>query len=86
LLQKFPEGTPMGNGRDADVGHLPDPKAYASKICGAEICGAMAEQRGRNGSNENESTPQQFLHLVGCRDPNSRRAPWVRPRPASPKP
>jgi hypothetical protein len=71
----------MGNGGSADVRHLPDPKVDAS-----EICGAMAEQRRRDGCDENESTPQQFLHLVGCHDPNSRRAPWVRPRPTSPKP
>ncbi len=44
-------------------------------------CGAMAEQRG-DSSRGNESAPQKFVQLVGCRDPNSRPEPWVRPRPA----
>jgi hypothetical protein len=30
------------------------------------ICGAMAQQRGDSGG---WSTPQKFVHLVGCRDP-----------------
>ena len=29
------------------------------------ICGAMSQQRGNSG---HESVPQQFVHLVGCRD------------------
>jgi hypothetical protein len=81
----------MGNGSTADVGHVTNPNADTSNICDAGICGAMAEQRRPDGWSENESVPQQFVHLVGCRDPNSRRAPYpmtqsVRPRPAPPKP
>jgi hypothetical protein len=47
---------------------------------GAQICGAMAEQRRPDGSNANESTPQQFVHLIGCRDPNASRASRVNSR------
>ncbi len=36
---------------------------------GERHCGAMAHQRGDNGA---VSTPQKFLHLVGCRDPKAR--------------
>ena len=32
-------------------------------------CGAMSQQRGNSGA---VSTPQKFLHLVGCRDPKAR--------------
>jgi hypothetical protein len=32
-------------------------------------CGAMSQQRGDGGA---VSTPQKFLHLVGCRDPKAR--------------
>jgi hypothetical protein len=70
----------MGNGTTADVGHLANPGTDA------KICGAMTEQRRPDGYNENESVPQQFVHLVGCRDPNMRRAPWAQPQPASRKP
>jgi hypothetical protein len=44
------------------------------------ICGAMSLQRGDSGRG-NESVPQKLVHLVGCRDPNVRLEPWVRPQP-----
>jgi hypothetical protein len=59
-----------------DIGSNIQPKAD-----GARICGAMAQQRCPDGRSENESAPQKFVHLVGCRDPNARRMPWPRPRP-----
>jgi hypothetical protein len=43
----------------------------------------MAQQCGDIG---NQSAPQKFVHLVGCRDPQARPAPWVRPRAAPAKP
>jgi hypothetical protein len=49
------------------------------------ICGAMSQQHGDSGRG-NESVPQKLVHLVGFRDPTARTEPWVRPRPASPKP
>jgi hypothetical protein len=64
-----------------DIGNTIKPKAEATKNCGA-----MAEQRRTDGRSENVSAPQKFVHLIGCRDPNARRATWVRPRPISPKP
>ena len=70
----------MGN-RTADVGNH-----IKSKTDGAKICGAMAQQRRPDGAGNNESTPQKFVHLVGCRDPNAGRVPWKRPRPISRKP
>lgn len=75
----------MGNGSTADVGHITNPRADTTGICGA-----MAEQRRSDGWSQNESVPQQFVHLVGYRDPNTRRPPYpktplVRPRPAPPK-
>ena len=42
------------------------------------ICGAMTEQCGDSGRG-NDQTPQKFVHLVGCRDPNARPETWVRP-------
>ena len=44
------------------------------------ICRAMSQQRGDSGHG-NDSAPQKFVQLVGCRDPNARTEPWVRPRP-----
>jgi hypothetical protein len=44
------------------------------------ICGAMSLQGGDSGRG-NESVPQKLVHLVGCRDPNARTEPWVRPQP-----
>jgi hypothetical protein len=43
----------------------------------------MAQQCGDLG---NQSAPQKFVHLVGCREPNARPAPWVRPRATPAKP
>lgn len=76
----------MRNGTIAVSSSYAKPKADGTKISGAKICGAMAEQRGADGRNEIESAPQKFVHLVGCRDPNARKAPWIRPRPIPPKP
>jgi hypothetical protein len=52
----------------------------------AGICGAMAQQRRTDGYDDNESTPQKLVHLVGYRDPSARRVPGSRPRQTSPKP
>jgi hypothetical protein len=48
------------------------------------ICGAMAQQCGDLGRG-NQSAPQKFVHLVGCRDPKARPEPPRRPRPAPQK-
>jgi hypothetical protein len=48
------------------------------------VCGAMSLQGGDNGRG-NESVPQKFVHLVGCRDPKVRPEPWVRPQPVPTK-
>ncbi len=41
-------------------------------------CGAMAQQRCDSGR-DYESVPQEFVRLVGFRDPNASVAPWIRP-------
>jgi hypothetical protein len=69
----------MGSGT-IDIGNN-----IQSNSDGARFCGAMAQQRRADGSDENGSTPQKFVHLVGCRDPNARKIPWTRPRPPAPK-
>jgi hypothetical protein len=69
----------MGN-RTTDADNPARRKAQTT-----QMCGAMAEQRQADGRNENESAPQKFVHLVGYRDPNAHREPWVRPRPIAPK-
>jgi len=43
------------------------------------VCGAMLQQCGDSGRG-NESVPQKFVRLVGCRDRNIRPEPGVRPR------
>lgn len=42
--------------------------------------GAMSQQ-GSCSYHGNVSSPQQLLHLVGCRDPKVRVEPWSRPAP-----
>jgi len=41
-------------------------------------CGAMSQQ-GSFSYHGNVSSPQQLVHLVGCRDPKARSEPWIRP-------
>jgi hypothetical protein len=41
----------------------------------------MSQQHGDSGRG-NESVPQKFVQLVGCRDPKAKVEPWVRPHPA----
>jgi hypothetical protein len=53
---------------------------------GARICGAMAQQHGADARHDTESVPQKFVHLVGHRDPDECRAPWIPPRPVTKKP
>jgi hypothetical protein len=48
------------------------------------ICGAMSQQYG-DSNRRNESAPQKFVQLVGCRDPKARSEPWVRPLPSPAK-
>jgi hypothetical protein len=48
------------------------------------ICGAMSQQYG-DSDRGNESAPQKFVQLVGCRDPKARSEPWVRPLPSPAK-
>jgi hypothetical protein len=49
------------------------------------VCGAMSQQHGQNGRG-NESVPQKFVRLVGCRDPNARAGNAIHRRPAVTKP
>jgi hypothetical protein len=48
------------------------------------VCGAMSEQHGQDGRG-NESVPQKFVRLVGCRDPNVRNERGARPHPGKGK-
>jgi hypothetical protein len=41
--------------------------------------------QGGDGGRGNESVPQKFVHLVGCRDPKVRPEPSVRPQLVPPK-
>jgi hypothetical protein len=51
---------------------------------GKVFWGAMLLQDGDSGRGT-ESAPQKFVHLVGCRDPKMRTAPWTGPRPVAVK-
>jgi hypothetical protein len=61
------------------------PVSTPAKASAGEICGAMSEQHGQ-GCRSDESAPQKFVHLVGCRDANARARDGVRPRPVIRKP
>ena len=74
-------GQPIAE-RLAEIEGSSEPRIEKSNPLKAEpprICGAMSQQCGDNG---NQSAPQKFVQLVGCRDPKARPEPWVRPRPA----
>jgi hypothetical protein len=51
----------------------------------SRISAAMSEQCGDIGRG-NQSTPQKFVQLVGCRDSKAPPKPWIRPRPSPQKP
>ena len=53
----------------------PNPRRVARQ----KNCGAMSQQRGDSG---NQSAPQKFVRLVGCRDSAAQAQPWVRTAPA----
>jgi hypothetical protein len=46
----------------------------------SRICAAMTQQSFDSGRG-NQSAPQKFVHLVGCRDPKARPGSWARTRP-----
>jgi hypothetical protein len=71
------------SGRADDASDLRGEAQNPPKSAPPKICGAMSQQRCDSG---NESAPQKFVQLVGCRDPKARQAPWVRPRSAPKKP
>jgi hypothetical protein len=50
-----------------------------------KVCGAMSQQHGPSGRG-NESVPQKFVRLVGCRDANARAGNAIYRRPAVTKP
>jgi hypothetical protein len=50
-----------------------------------KVCGAMSQQHGPDGRG-NQSVPQKFVRLVGCRDPNARAGNAIHRRPAVTRP
>jgi hypothetical protein len=53
-----------------------------SNIEQGKTCGAMSEQHDRS----HESSPQKFIHLIGCRDPNAVTRTRTHPRSHAQKP
>jgi len=76
LTREFgPKADPAVIGGFGEVGlHPPAPVKTSKK------CGAMSEQSADSGRG-NEQVPQQFVHLVGYREPTV-PLPWIRPRRA----
>jgi hypothetical protein len=60
-------------------------RAHRPNDAGSWVCGAMSEQHGQDGRG-NESVPQKFVRLVGCRDPNAGTERGARPHPRKGKP
>ena len=69
-------GQPMAS--DPALPAADRPSSLLGKPSAPKICGAMSQQRGD--CRGNQSAPQKFVQLVGCRDPKARPDPWVRPR------
>jgi hypothetical protein len=64
-------------GRDGSLAlRIDDPNPRPQEP--VKVCGAMSQQYA-DGGRGNESAPQEFVHLVGYRDPKPRAEPWVRP-------
>jgi hypothetical protein len=79
-LVGYLRGTLAMRNRAIDVRSQTKPKAD-----GERICGAMALQHGAASRHDTESVPQKFVRLVGHRDPDTCRAPWIPPRPVTKK-
>ncbi len=73
-------GQPVESLAGSDTSDLRIDQSNSLKRQPPRICGAMSLQRGDSGRG-NESVPQKFIQLVGCRDPKGSPEPWVRPRP-----
>jgi hypothetical protein len=63
IVERLMTGTELRLSRDADE------RGEPAVIC--ETQGEMSQQ-GSEAAHGSYSTPQQFLRLVGCRDPNAR--------------
>jgi hypothetical protein len=64
----------VGNG-NIGVGNKSTPRKS-----GQQMAGAMSQQ-GAPIMGDNQSSPQKFVQLVGCRDPKAKLEPKVRPQP-----
>src|ERR1700736_458589 len=95
LSSNFNKGFPVVGNGNIDVGNkTPTRKPGAAgqrtdrqnpvKTEGLKICGAMSQQRGDSGRG-NESAPQKFVQLVGCRDSKARPETAARLRPVPAK-
>jgi len=71
-IVETPAGSDSSSARRID-------KTNLQKVERPRVCGAMAQQCGDSGRG-NESAPQKFVRLVGCRDTSARPETWVRPR------
>jgi hypothetical protein len=65
---------PQANPQGVIVDNRPSPadaatgRSESASGNAEQHCGAMSQQRCNSGAT---STPQQFVHLVGCRDPKA---------------
>jgi hypothetical protein len=63
---------------DRADGSRPQIEPGPHRLARQENCGAMSQQRGNSG---NQSAPQKFVRLVGCRDSAAQAQSRVRPIP-----
>jgi hypothetical protein len=67
-----------------DPVHLPVSLQAMLATATPKNCGAMAQQRCDSGRGY-DSAPQEFIRLVGHRDPKACLEPWIRPQPITAK-
>ena len=68
----------MGNG-NIGVGNTAAPRKSSQ-----QMAGAMSQQNAPV-MGDNQCSPQEFVRLVGCRDPKAKPGPEVHPYPNPPK-
>jgi hypothetical protein len=71
VVRNFVNSAPGTASSEADRTGVAGRAAISPSTSAAKLCGAMSQQRGDSGV---YSQPQEFVRLVGCRDPKARKS------------
>ncbi|MBV9563043.1 MAG: hypothetical protein JOY90_21755 [Bradyrhizobium sp.] len=71
VVRNFANSAPSTASTEADRISVASRAATSPSPSAAKLCGAMSQQRGDSGVH---SQPQEFVRLIGCRDPKARKS------------